>query len=514
MKKLFIIFSLTMFLSACSEDVFDVSNENAFSFETYYASIPQLNEASNALYSNLLHEGMYARDWYFIFDLIGNDAEKAPPLLGDLEQLHNYSYGPTNLVLNNLWRSMYRFIHRANLVLDAAGRYTAQPGEEADVNRILGEGHFFKGYAQAHLAILYGDVPLKPDYETGLSELEPTRSPVTAVWASAVSDLEEAVSLLPVDYGDNDFGRITKGAAIAMLGKVKLWQGDFGGAAAELNKLTTAPYNYSLNPDFDNQFSLANTTSPESVFQVMHGQWEGWGVGNAFFMFGGQETWGGVATHTGRAQEYGWNDWQNVFISDAAVNAFTYADEAGETYVDPRASLTFYGDKGGDMTYCDLCPDGALDYPFSEKLYRFRKYQTYEQEEQHGIPQSHINSQVIRYADVLLMLAEANIESGNVNAALPFINEVRARAGAFEYSDLGDQANARSIVRHERQLELVGEQVRWFDLVRWGIAKETLNQEKQMQIGDQPFEDKHILLPFPQSERDNNPNVSVSNDWN
>ncbi|MEN0047577.1 MAG: RagB/SusD family nutrient uptake outer membrane protein [Bacteroidota bacterium] len=516
MKKIRIIAVLALFLGlsyACSEDELIVKNENAFSDETYFASASQFNEAVVGTYSVLLHQGMYARDWYFIFDLLGNDAEKAPPLLGDLEQLHDYSHSAPNPVIKDLWQALYRIIFRANLVIDRASDWTPSKEEEALKNQYLGEAYFLKGLGEMYLVSLWGRVPLKPDYETSINDLNPPRASEIEVWAATEADLQQAINLLPESYDDSNLGRVTRNAAIALLGKVLLYQEKWAEAEAEFNKILGS---YDLNPDFDNQFSVDNTGSSESVFQVIHATWEGWGVGNAFYMFGGQESWGGRATHTGRAMEYGFNDWQNVYISDAAVDAFTYADESGANYTDPRAAMTFYGEKGGDMQFCDRCDAGVLDYPFEEKLYRWRKYQTYEFEAQHELPQSHINSQVIRFADVLLMLAEAQVEQGKTDAALEHINRVRSRAGAFEYSTLGDQGRARELVRRERQLELAGEQVRWFDLNRWGIAKETLNAEKQNQIGSQPFQDKHVLLPIPQVERDANPNVGndVADNWN
>jgi multidrug efflux pump subunit AcrA (membrane-fusion protein) len=129
---------------------------------------------------------------------------------------------------------------------------------------------------------------------------------------------------------------------------------------------------------------------------------------------------------------------------------------------------------------------------------------------------------VIRYADVLLMLAEANIFQGKVDAALPLINQVRARVGAFKYTTLGAQANAVVLLQRERQLELAGEQTRYFDLVRWGAFKSVINTEKNAiraiytTLKLNPVEDKHLLFPIPQAEKDANPTVAgqVSNGWN
>jgi len=114
------------------------------------------------------------------------------------------------------------------------------------------------------------------------------------------------------------------------------------------------------------------------------------------------------------------------------------------------------------------------------------------------------------------MLAEAYIEDGKIAQALPLINQVRKRSGAFEYTTLGDKAKATTILRRERQMELAGEQHRFFDLVRWGTLVATINAEKQAAVGISPVKDFHVLLPIPQAERDANPTLDaqVNNNWN
>lgn len=535
-KKISSLLAATLLVTgACNSDLLEVKNENAYSDATYFRSAKQFDEAVIATYSVLLHNGMFSRDWYYLFDMLGNDAEKDTPLLGDLLQLHNYSFGASHQQITDLWRSLYRMIFRANLVIDKADEWN--PTLQGDIDKkqqYIAEAHFLKGLAEFYLVNLWGRVPLKPDYESA-NEFSP-RASVEEVWQAVELDLSAAIEGLPVSYGTEQRGRATKGAAIAMLGKAYLYQKKYAQAEAELEKLTRAPYTYTLNPDYDDQFSENNNISPETIFDIQH-KWADWSTGNQYYMFGGQEAWGGKATHTGRAMEYGWNDWRNVFISQAAVKAFTYTNESGADYIDPRAAYTFYGDaaSGGDTDFCHTCPayDGEADnmpdyikghpdggpypYPFNASNgYRWRKYEPYEWLEKQGGPQSNINTQVIRYADVLLMLAEAHIEQGEVAQALPLINQVRERVGAFEYTTLGSQENARMLLRRERQLELAGEQSRWFDLLRWGIAQQTLNAEKQIQIGTQPFQDRNVLLPIPQLEKNTNPVLAadIANDWN
>jgi hypothetical protein len=514
---------ITATFSSCSKSKLDLQNQNGYTYETYFNSDETMNQAVVATYATLLHNGMYARDYYFIFDLLGNDATNDAPLLGDLLQLAQYNFGATNTQINDLWASSYRMIFRANVVIDRANVWqTANETEAEHKKQYIAEVKFLKSLANFNLVTLWGKVPLRTSYTETVDTTYPGRASVAELWATIEQDLKDAEADLPVSYSDADLGRATKGAATALLGKAYLYQQKWADAQTELSKLTQPPFSYSLDPNYDDLFSTTNQSNPETIFQVMHAAWTDWGIGSQYYMFGGQEAWGGKASLTGRAQEYGFNDWRNVFISKAAVNAFVYpSPQGGGTYVDPRAKYTFYGDapSGGDVDYCNTCASGPIAYPFTAANggYRWRKYEYYESIASYGGPQSPINSQVIRYADVLLMLAEAYIQQGNVSSEpLNLINKVRARVGAVPYGTLGAQSNAMNILIRERQLELTGEQVRYFDLIRWGIAKQTINAEKQAQGGIQPFQEKNVLLPIPQSEKDANPNVAhdIANDWN
>lgn len=522
MKNKFIAVLLTALFvfNGCNEDILDIKNQGAYDEATYFVSGPQFNEAVVATYSCLLMQGLYSRDAYFIFDLVGNDASNNIFLLGDLAQLQDYSFGSAQPQMQQVWQNFFRMVLRANLVLDKI--QTWEPTLEADKNlkkQYIGEAHFLRGYAYFNLVNLYGRVPLKLDYKTNIEDAP--RAAVADVWKAVEADLQAAINALPATYSDADLGRATKGTAVATLGKAYLYQKKYPEAQAQLEALTKAPYTYQLDADYDNLFSSNNGKSKEVIFNVVHNKWEGWGTGNAFYMFGGQEWWGGKATHSGRAQEYGWNDWNNVFVSDALVRAFKYKNESGADYIDPRAKLTFYGDaaSGGDTDYCNKCEGGAKPYPFGSTntiRYNWRKYCVYETKAKSDIPQSDINTLLIRFADVKLMLAESLIFQNKMAEALPHINDVRKRVGAFEYTALGAQSNAVSILQRERQMEFGGEMTRWFDLVRWGIAQQTLNSEKQAQLGKQPFQTKHALFPIPKLERDSNPlvNTDVQNDWN
>lgn len=520
MKKNLIIILFLLLLVGCSQDILDVTNENKYDGASFFTNATSYIEASTAMYTPLLYQGMYSSEWYLMFDLLGNDAEKNFPLVGGTLEFPNYNFTPNNATIGYAFNACYKIVFRANFVIDQIDKWETTVSSEIDLKtRITGEALFLKSLSYFWLVTLYGDVPLKNKIEDHYI-FESERSPKEEIWASLETNLQSAIEKLPVSYSDADYGRVTKGAAQALLGKVYLFQKKYGQATTELAKLTTSPYSYELAASLDDLF-IQDKKTKETVFAVMNGPWQGWGVSNAYYYFGGQETWGGKATHTGRAMEYGFNDWWNVLVSDALVKSFTYPDENGQSYTDPRAALTFYsasGANGGDGTFCDECADGIRQYGsvVQEGQKSWRKYELYEKQFNYGQPDSPINGQIIRYADVLLMLAESYIENNQVSQALPLINQVRNRSGAFPYTTLGDQDKARTILRKERQIELAGEQHRFFDLVRWGTLVQTINAEKQAALGIQPVKAYHVLLPIPQAERDANPTLDaqVKDNWN
>ncbi|HZX57846.1 MAG TPA: RagB/SusD family nutrient uptake outer membrane protein [Mucilaginibacter sp.] len=513
----------------CKKDL-SLVNKSAYSEDTYFTSDAAINQAVVATYAGLLHTGMWAREWYFTFDLLGYDAKNNQPLVGDLLQLAQYNFGTDQNQVIEMWDALYQIIARANVVIDRAQAWKpANATETTDQTQYIAEAKFLRAYAYFQLVNCYGRVPLRTKYIPAPTpaEINLGRSPVADIWAVIEQDLKDAEAGLPVSYAAASYGRATQGAAVALLGKSYLYEKKWSQAQTELTKLTQAPFSYSLAPVYNDLFDDPNqddpAKNPETIFQVMNQKWTDWGIGNQYYVFGGQETWGGKATHSDRAQEYGFNDWNNVYITTTAVKAFTYPNPQNPSvdYVDPRAASTFYGDaaSGGQTQYCQQCSTGPVAYPFASKGYEWLKYEYYNKTSSFGGPQSGINGQIIRYADVLLMLAESYIQQGNTGAQpLALINQVRSRpsVNAPLYTALGGQANAMGILMRERQLELTGEQSRYFDLIRWGIAKQTINAERLIEDGTQPFQDKNVLFPIPLAEKNANSAVAkdVSGDWN
>lgn len=526
MKKIlfyvcFISFILTIW--GCKKSLLDLPNKGAYTYDTYFASDAVLNQAVIATYSTLLHQGLWSREYYFIFDLLGYEAKNDAALQGGLLSLSQYRFSADQGELQQFWASLYRMTFRANVVIDRTNAWVPENAiEVSHKKQYIAEAKFLKSYANFNLVNCYGKVPMRISYNSTVANTYPSRTSTAEIWNTIEQDLKDAIVDLPVKYINTELGRATKGAAIALLGKVYLYQKKWNEAQAQFTLLTKAPYTYTLAPNYLDLFSTQNQNNPETIFQVMNQEWKDWGIGNQYYMFGGQEAWGNKATHSGRAQEYGFNDWKNVFVTTTAVKAFTYPNPLnGTIYKDPRAKFTFYGDatSGGQTQYCQECPGGALPFNFagSNGGYRWLKYQYYNKVATYGGPQSGINPQIIRFADIKLMLAETYIQQGITSTVpLGLINDVRNRVGAVAYNSLGTQADALKILMLERQLEFCGEQSRYFDLIRWGIAKQTINAERQIEDSTQPFQDKNVLLPIPLSEKEANPNVAkdIQNGWN
>lgn len=518
-KILILLMTVVVLSGGCKKDLLNVKNENTYSDVSYFKTQPQFNEAIIATYAVFNHQGMMSREWYFVFDLLANDAERASPLVGTELQLADYSFTPTNEDIVWMWSSLYRMIFRANLALKVMESWKPVDATEEQLKKqYIAEAHWLRGFAYFNLVVNWGRVPLKMTYEEAQQNSTP-RAAVEDVWKVVENEFTVAVPDLPVKYGDDQKGRATQGAAIAFLGKSYLFQKKYDQAITELKKLTTAPFSYTLDQSFDHLFSEDNINSPEVVFAVNHLYTT---ANTQYYMFGDQEGADGKTAHTGRAQEYGFNDWQNVTASNSLVAAFTYPNPVtGAEYIDPRAKLTYYsnGVNGGDPDYCDFCAGGPIKYPFDFFGNSYRKYEPYEFQQYTSAPMSGINTQVVRYADVLLMLAESYIESNNnIPEAIALINQVRQRPGvlAVDYPATLNQSAARVALRRERRIELAGEQSRWFDLNRWGIAKDVLNKEHPAGPGQQPFLDKHVLLPIPSRERESNQALGsdVANEWN
>jgi hypothetical protein len=352
-------------------------------------------------------------------------------------------------------------------------------------NRILGEAKFLRALYYFDLVRLFGDVPLITTPVVAGDDLRQFRTDKAIVYDTLIQDLTDAMNLLPPKsaYTGADIGRASKGSATGLLAKVYLTLGQYQKCADLCAQITAL--GYTLNPNYGDNFNPLTKNSNESLFEVQYS-----GVTTySFWSDENQSSW--VSTFTGPRNAdfvgggYGW-------------------DQPTEEFVDAYEP----GDKRKDQTILyEGCPD------FDGKVYKSSYSVTGYNLRKFLVPKSispdyntnPADFPVLRYADVLLMQAEALNELGQTTQAEAPLNKVRARAGLGEVHGLNKDA-FREKVLHERRIELAFEGDRWFDLIRINQGQYALDFLHS--IGKVNATAKNLLLPIPQKEIDANPNLT------
>ncbi len=510
--KCFVIIIGMLMIGSCDTDILDYPDPDSKNTETYFNTPKQIEEGAFAIYSSFFHNSSFGWELPEVFDALANEFEGTPLSAHEpeIQALVRYQHNNANGPISSYWRLLYRMILRSNLVIEKGVQYADKNGANLIVTRSLGDAYFLRGWAYSQLAFHWGGVPIRTTLIT-VGNGNALRAPLEDVWAQAETDFKHAQDALPETWDNEFLGRATKGAATGFLGKLYLYTKKYSEAEAEFFKMEGS---YSLLPgkEWDNNFGEINENNDESVFEIQFSHVPGT---DPSYIFSDPETSDNPGRQNARAQLYSWTDWANWAFQPRRVGDFQYNNESGEPYVDPRAALTFYGGTTGDQTYCDNCPGGVKNFDFVTNGYWYRKGTNKENKSQENSVQTGNNIRLMRYADVLLMRAECQLKLGNVNAGIDFINQVRNRIGAFLYNGTYTPDQAFELLKRERQLEFMGEQIRYNDLKRWGILKETMDIELKVLAGNPNVQDKHYLFPIPQIELDTNKEFGpVADSWN
>jgi len=486
MKKFNLILAFVFaiaFTVSCNEEDLELVNPNQLSPETFLKTEAQVQSAVNAVYSNMQTRGLFSRHWFFMLDNMAHENGGNNQLEADKRQYLDFSFDSSHGAIGAFWDSCYRGIYKANYVIENESLINEIPESflsSAKKAKFIGEAKFMRALYYFWITTRYGDAPLTtviPVDGTGL-----TKSPQADIYAQIVTDLQAAIPVL-LDKGSEDNGRATKGAAQALLGKVYLFLKQYDDALAQFNALS----GYSLEANYFDNFMEETEHGVESIFEVEYDD----DLGSSA-VWNSDRSGQGPNESTFRGQEYGFNDWFNVFPSDDLLNEY----EAG----DIRYEQSFFvnGDlfAGGTMTVDHFPSNGGGNAGWS-------KYCNYYKDSNEDTA-SGINVKYLRYADVLLMMAECESlrSGGNQDVAIGYINQVRARAGLAILPNGLNAAQVFEALVHERKVELAGEQVRFDDIIRWGIAGTEL-AGTNFQAG------KHERLPIPQGEIDSNENMSA-----
>ena len=473
----------TVVAAGCAD--LSVTDPNRQTAGTFWKTQQDALAGLTATYAGLPYQGTYGRYGVFNFDARSDIGTSHSPNTS-WAQYVKFIITNKDIDINWVtWHDHYATIARANQVIDNV------PGIAMDVtlrNRIVGEAKFIRALLYSNLVNLYGNVPLS------LHAADPsTRTPQVSAaeaWTQIETDLNDAIAALPVSYTGGDIGRATKGSAEALLGKVELQQKKWAEAATALNAVITSNQ-YSLLPVYADNFGLQRN-NPESVFEVQMSSYDPANglVGLNISKFCGPPN-------------IGFND-----CSPTAWYIAQFTDTTASGARDLRAgeTLFFPGDttpKGRQLTI-----NGDNGIYWKKWARPDRPTQDFDEP---------IDYRVIRYADVLLMYAEAKNELNDQATAYTYVNMVRARAKVTPLPTGLNQAGMRAAILHERLVELGLEQTRWLDMMRQGIVATQAGVDSIKTIHDPDFNNyvvgKNELLPIPQSEVDLNPNVKQNPGW-
>lgn len=488
-KQLLFIF---LMLTACN-DFLEKPLQGELTQETFPKTANDALLATNAMYNTLrasgFHQGLFP-----ILDIMSDDARKgsnpgdAASTIGTYD---NFTHIPTESSLNTWWTNLYEGVKRTNVVIEKVPLIEM---EDAVKNRYVSEAHFLRALIYFDLVRAWGDVPLITTVSPAIGAV---RTPSAEIYDLIEQDLLLAIDGLPEksQYASGDMGRATKGAAKALLAKTYLFRKDFLNAERYALEVI-ASGEYALMPSFEDANSKAGEFGSESIFEIAALPFEG--IGNGGNQYANVQ---GVRGTPNRG--WGFNrpslDLQNSF-------------EPG----DPRrdATIIYLGEVLDGIT---INGDGGTPDELRDASNNLIEIETYNQKvwtPGTDVPTQHDhNKRILRYADVLLMAAEALDENNKPAEALTYLNEVRERAregnnGILSDITETDKVLLRDLILDERRHELAMEGHRFWDLVRTGKAEAVLGP-----LGF--ISGKHELLPIPQTEMDLTNNTWEQNPgWN
>jgi len=501
---------ITITINSCDKNL-NKTNPNALTVDGYFKNSSELLKGTNAIYSVFHSNPLVAREWFFVHDTRSDEvASGGSQLEQPRAQLLTGTHDPTNSVMNSFWNALYTLIHRANTVIENGSTVT----DNATLrDRCIGEAKFFRAWAYFELVSMWGPVPIYSITVKGPAEYQ-GRAKEDDVYALIISDLTAAATILPGKSGI-DKGRATNAAANALLGRVLMQKGDYAGAKTAFLKIPTSGADgYALTDRYLDNFEVEGEFNKESIFEAVF-----FDKGDNNFNWGGNGVGDGPSADqsTVRNQEYCPVAWRNLIPSNKYLNEFENTT-TGAAKTDPRYKFSVY--EIGD-TYnngADVLLDADVQGPTSTvngvvKKVSWRKFMLIYKESKSaaGFHPGGNNQRMIRYAEVLLDLAECENETGNIANAVGYLNQVRDRPSVamphyptaqFPVSTKNEVTKA---IMHERTVELGDEELKNIDILRWrkkgyypSIAPEPLSYF---------VANKHELLPIPQNEIDNNPQL-------
>ena len=455
------------FFSGCSNDYLDVDQTESISTKDIALFNNDAGAATfvTAIYSKFLDWNMTSFSWIGLSSIASDDADKgsSPGDTGsDKDLMDALTYNASTPSTSEIFIANYEGVNRCNQALSIVPQLDkADPALRA---RLLGEAKFLRAFMYFTLVKTYGGVPIVDHLPNPSSDedriMQLTRKTSAEVYAFIESDLTDAIAALPnkSEYAASEKGRASKGAAYALLAKVNLYQKNWQKVVDNCNLVT----GYSIVPNYASMFRLAGENDAESIFEI-----QGTGSTPAKGISGYSNTQG--ARGNG-----GWG-WGFNTPSQSLVNAY----EAGD--VRKNATIIFRG---------TTLYDGRV-VPVTVENERYN-YKAYSSAFTDGW-ETDVNIKYLRFAEVILMKAEALNELNQTPAAIVLLNQIRVRAGLGNTTALS-QLDVKKAIWKERRVEMAFEHDRFFDLVRTGQAVAAFAVDGKTFVAG-----KHELFPLPQA---------------
>jgi starch-binding outer membrane protein, SusD/RagB family len=490
--------------SGCKRSFLDVPPQGQLTEEQALVDPGAADKMVGGVY-NTLYFGSFGNNtvgflWVIATDVASDDADKGsfPGDFGPAAEVDNFTATPNNFIFNNIWAGHYQAINRANKAIDILNKGTF---DETTRKRLLGEVRFLRGFYYFNLVRAFGGVPKLirvPDPSEGNSDEFQTRASKEEIYNVIIEDLQYGVDNLPMKgQAGSSVGRITKGAAQGMLAKVYMYQKNWQ-KAFDLSKAVIESGRYSLAGNYANIHREVGVNNDESVFEVQTGPHRGVDNCDAVspnFSNGQGPRSKGTWTNTVDGKKY---DGDLGFGFNSPTADLASAFEPGDTrraatiiFIDPTVSG---GPNPGTVLWDGFripTLDSTENPRYSYKAYHSPFKETVSCNGYLDKDFKPKNIRILRYAEVLLIYAEAAANINQPGEATAKLNMVRARA------NLGSVPGTIANIWKERRVELAMEQDRFFDLVRQGRAGQVLRAH-----GKNFVDGKHELFPIPQPQRD------------
>lgn len=482
---------------SCDDNFLDKSPLGQYATDNFFTTYEGAEAGLNGAYSYLRHWDIVTWPYVMMGDIASDDTyygnkNNKPGIEMDQWNFTPSSHGGNTC--NNWYTGNFVLIARTNLVINSEENFEF---EEDLQKRILAEARFIRGFAYFNLVKAFGGVPKITDELPELGGEYLARASEEEIWQIAIEDLTFAAENLPEksEYDDAQLGRVTKGAANALLARLYLFRNDFSNVEKfAMNVINSGEYE--LFPDYEGIFKLSGENCSESVFEIQ-------------------------ATYSETNTKMGIDKYSTMQGSKGlgwGINSPTDDFEAAFEADDPRRDITiaYVGDTLYDGITVVLRNSKNHGTMWNQKAllpkYAFHGDGTTSVGGGGGGANNPVNIRIVRYSDVLLMAAEALNENGNPAQALTYLNMVRERARGGKSEILNDVTTTnkdelKQAIWHERRVELGLEQGRYWDILRQGRASELLHAQGITEYD----ESKHRYFPIPQSEIDNTEGVVTQN---